>query len=78
MSQCPLLSGNVCILTGCGGFWLDAGELAKIRSLFKTEQEREKAAEEYFSEIFGDQLDEMKAGSEAKAAFLQLLLLCRL
>ena len=56
---------------GCGGFWLDAGELAKIRSLFKTEQEREKAAEEYFSEIFGDQLDEMKAGSEAKAASIQ-------
>jgi Zn-finger nucleic acid-binding protein len=53
---------------GCGGIWLDAGELAKIRSLFKTEQEREKAAEEYFSELFGDQLEEMVAEDEANAA----------
>ena len=37
----------------CGGFWLDAGELRKIRSIFNTEDERHKAADEYFSEVFG-------------------------
>ncbi len=46
---------------GCGGFWLDAGELGRIRSLFNTEDERSKAAEEYFSEIFDGQLAEIKA-----------------
>ena len=52
---------------GCGGFWLDYGELRKIRSLFNTEQERNQAADEYFSEIFGEQLAAMKAESEEKA-----------
>lgn len=50
----------------CGGFWLDAGELRQIRSLFKTEQERHKAAEEYFEEVFGDKLAAMQAEDEAK------------
>lgn len=50
---------------GCAGFWLDAGELGKIRTLFNTEEERHKAAEEYFSEVFGEQFDAMKAESEA-------------
>lgn len=53
---------------GCGGFWLDAGELRKIRSLFNTEQERERAAEEYFSKVFGDRLDAAKAENEATAS----------
>jgi len=50
----------------CGGFWLDAGELGKIRTLFNTEEERHKAADEYFSEVFGDKLTAMRAGDEAK------------
>jgi len=50
----------------CGGFWLDSGELGKIRSLFNTEDERHKAAREYFSEVFGDQFAAMKAESEEK------------
>ena len=50
----------------CGGFWLDAGELCKIRILFATEQERERAAEEYFSEIFGGEIAAMKAEDQAK------------
>ena len=53
---------------GCAGFWLDAGELRKIRSLFETEEERHKAAEEYFEEVFGDQLRAMKAENEVKLA----------
>ncbi|MGD2095324.1 MAG: zf-TFIIB domain-containing protein [Phycisphaerales bacterium] len=51
---------------GCGGFWLDAGELGKIRSLFNTEEERHKAAEEYFSEVFGGQLAAMEAEDQEK------------
>ena len=51
---------------GCAGFWLDTGELGKIRSLFKTEEERTKAAEEYYSEIFDEQLAEMKPESGEK------------
>ena len=51
---------------GCGSFWLDAGELGKIRNLFKTEEERHKAAEEYFKEVFGDKLTAMQAEDEAK------------
>jgi Zn-finger nucleic acid-binding protein len=51
---------------GCGGFWLDSGELGRIRSLFKNEQEKIKATEEYFSEIFDKQLAKMKHQSQEK------------
>lgn len=51
---------------GCGGFWLDAGELDKIRSLFETEQERHAAAHEHFAEVFGDKLAAMEAEDQAK------------
>lgn len=51
---------------GCSGIWLDAGELARIRSLFNTEQERHKAAENYFGEIFGDKLTAMHTENKAK------------
>ncbi len=51
---------------GCGGIWLDAGELGRIRSLFNTEEERHEAAKEYFSEIFGGQLAAMKAENAEK------------
>ena len=40
----------------CAGFWLDAGELAGIRSEFSTEEERKKAAQECFSELFDPDL----------------------
>ncbi len=52
---------------GCAGFWLDVGELAAIRKEFRSEAERRKAAEEYFSEIFDTQLAEMRAKSEEQA-----------
>jgi len=51
---------------GCGGIWLDAGELAQIRTLFNTEQERHQASEEYFNEIFGDKLKTMEQQDQAK------------
>ena len=50
---------------GCAGIWLDAGELRHIRTLFKTEDERHAAAQEYFEDVFGDELKAMKAESQA-------------
>ncbi len=41
---------------GCAGFWLDAGELATIRSEYATEEDRKRAAQEYFSELFDPDL----------------------
>lgn len=52
---------------GCGGVWLDAGELATIRSQFPTEAERNKAADAYFEETFGEHLTAMHGESEEKA-----------
>jgi Zn-finger nucleic acid-binding protein len=42
--------------TNCGGHWLDPGELKTIRTEYASEEERERAAAEYFSEIFDSQL----------------------
>ncbi len=50
---------------GCGGFWLDFGELAKIRSQFATEAEKDSATSAYFNEAFGEELDKMAAESQA-------------
>lgn len=49
---------------GCGGFWLDFGELAKIRSQFATDAEKDQATEVYFAEAFGEELDKMAAESQ--------------
>ena len=49
---------------GCAGIWLDYGELGSIRNQFKTEEERKKAAREYFSDLFNGKLDEMRSKSE--------------
>ena len=40
----------------CAGYWLDAGELAGIRTEFATEEERKQAAQEYFAELFDPDL----------------------
>ena len=48
----------------CGGYWLDMGELAKIRKEFGSEEERKKAAEEYFVEVFDKKLAKMREESE--------------
>lgn len=50
----------------CGGFWLDCGELTAIRGQFDSETERKKAAEAYFEEIFGAELQGMKKESKEK------------
>lgn len=51
----------------CGGIWLDHGELGQIRSQFDSEEERNKAAESYFQEIFGNELGKMRKESKEKA-----------
>lgn len=50
----------------CAGFWLDPGELATLRSQFDTHEKREEAAEEYFDDLFGDELDAMHEESQEK------------
>lgn len=37
---------------GCGGIWLDAGEIPALRTEFKTELDRRKAAEHMFTDLF--------------------------
>ena len=34
---------------GCAGIWIDRGELAAIRNQFDSEEDRHKAAEDYFN-----------------------------
>lgn len=51
----------------CAGFWLDEGELRRIRKQYATEEDRKKAALEYFSDIFNGQLQAMAAESSENA-----------
>jgi Zn-finger nucleic acid-binding protein len=48
---------------GCGGVWLDQGELRKIRSLFRSEEERDRAARERFADLFDAKLHRARAQS---------------
>lgn len=52
----------------CGGMWLDAGELARIRGEFETAEDREHAALESFEQTFSGEMAAMRKESEAKAA----------
>ncbi|MGR9105396.1 MAG: zf-TFIIB domain-containing protein [Gammaproteobacteria bacterium] len=45
----------------CAGYWLDQGELAKIRSEFSSEAERKAAAIAVFDEVFGAELGGLRA-----------------
>ena len=50
----------------CGGFWLDCGELGRIRNQYSSEEERKNAAKDYFENIFGGELMKMEEGGEEK------------
>lgn len=50
----------------CGGYWLDVGELRMIRSEYKTQDERRRAAQEYFREVFGERMETMRAESKER------------
>ena len=52
----------------CGGHWLDPGELRTIRMEYASEEERERAANEYFAEIFGPELAAAHAETEEDLA----------
>ncbi|MCI0654264.1 MAG: zf-TFIIB domain-containing protein [Methylococcaceae bacterium] len=47
----------------CAGYWLDQGELGRIRSEYSSEAERKAAAGAVFDEIFGKELEQMRAKS---------------
>lgn len=50
----------------CAGFWLDAGELSAIRDEFDSEEDRKRAAENVFSEMFSSKLAEEKNKSSER------------
>ena len=52
----------------CGGHWLDPGELSTIRAEYASEADREKAAQEYFSDLFDPGLAAEHAKSEEELA----------
>lgn len=52
----------------CGGHWLDPGELRTIRTEYASEEERERAASEYFSEVFGPEFAAAHAETEEDLA----------
>lgn len=52
----------------CGGLWLDAGELAGIRTQFETDADRQAAAKQYFGEVFEDKIASLKAKGDKDAA----------
>ena len=58
----------------CGGFWLDVGELRKIRSQFPSEAAREDAAKQYFHDVFGDRMNEIREEHAEKTEKLRRIL----
>lgn len=52
----------------CGGNWLDAGELQKIRAEFADADAREDAAKAAYDQLFGQQLAEMRQESQETVA----------
>ncbi|WP_051327520.1 zf-TFIIB domain-containing protein [Desulfatibacillum aliphaticivorans] len=51
----------------CGGHWLDCGELGEIRSWKLSDKERFEATQEYFSEIFDNQLAQLEKARKVEA-----------
>jgi Zn-finger nucleic acid-binding protein len=48
----------------CGGVWLDAGELGRIRAQYATEKERDGAFQAYFDTVFGEKLARLRDEKE--------------
>jgi len=57
----------------CGGYWLDAGELALVRGECRTEAECRKAVEKYLSEATGASLAKMSAGTVQQVKQAQVI-----
>jgi uncharacterized protein len=58
----PLRTVEVDECPGCGGFWLDAGELALIREEHENEAEQQAAVERYVEGMAASVLGPMRAG----------------
>jgi len=58
----------------CGGIWLDCGELSQIRGLYASEEEREKAVEEYLDDVLNPVLAEVRAhgGPDASSRMMEV------
>jgi Zn-finger nucleic acid-binding protein len=52
----------------CGGFWLDAGELALIRNEHANEPEQQRAVKEYLDSVSAAELDPMRSGNSDEVA----------
>ena len=50
----------------CTGVWLDAGELAEIRSEFKSVADREAKTEKFFNDVYRDQLNALHTHPAAR------------
>jgi uncharacterized protein len=62
---------------GCGGIWLDPGELGEIHRLFATPQEREKATKAFIEELaqtsgLNQMAQESRAAAERARQFAQM------
>jgi uncharacterized protein len=57
----------------CGGVFLDAGELGKIRHEFPTEAARHAAADAYFAEVVDPMLNEARGESQERLERAQKL-----
>jgi Zn-finger nucleic acid-binding protein len=52
---------------GCGGHWLDLGELRGVRSLYPSDAEREAHLEQIIQEMWGDELAAAEKRAEEAA-----------
>jgi Zn-finger nucleic acid-binding protein len=50
----------------CAGFWLDYGELQRIREQYESEADRRLAAQELFAQVFDGDLARMSSESQEK------------
>ena len=51
---------------GCGGIWLDRGELGAIRSQFASEAEKDRATQAWLEKNVGTKLEEMRVRGQAE------------
>lgn len=62
---CRQRDAEVCQCPKCGGFWIDAGELARLVKLTnETEEKQQQAVASYFKTIFDKRIAKMNLGNE--------------
>lgn len=58
---------------GCGGIWIDAGELEEIRQLYDSEEEREQAFERHFEKELAPELEQLETERRDESGILRAL-----